>query len=89
VIEWIEIDGPPMKGPIEEGFGTGFVKRSIEYELSGNASLQPGAAGLRWTVSFPVQSNVQPRAGHMTRGNGRHDDSGQVPERTTNPGGRG
>jgi two-component system CheB/CheR fusion protein len=61
MIDWAESDGPPVKGPIEEGFGTGFVKRSIEYELSGTASLQPGAAGLRWTISFPVERNVQPR----------------------------
>jgi two-component system CheB/CheR fusion protein len=51
-----------VKGPLEEGFGTGFVKRSIEYELGGSASVQPGAAGLRWTISFPLQRNVQPRA---------------------------
>jgi two-component system CheB/CheR fusion protein len=63
MVDWTEIDGPPVEGPIEEGFGTGFVKRSIEYELGGTASLQPGVAGLRWTISFPLQRNVQPRAG--------------------------
>jgi len=63
VINWAEIDGPAVNGPIDEGFGTGFVKRSIEYELGGTARPQPGAAGLRWTISFPLQRNVQPRAG--------------------------
>ncbi len=61
VIDWVEIDGPPMKGPIEPGFGLGFVTRSIEYELSGTAEAQPGAAGLRWTITFPLQRNVQQR----------------------------
>jgi len=63
VIEWTEIDGPPVKAPMKEGFGTGFVKRSIEYELSGTASVQLDPAGLRWLISFPAQSNVQNRAG--------------------------
>ena len=31
--------------------------------LGGTASPQPGVAGLRWTISFPLQRNVQPRAG--------------------------
>ena len=63
MIEWTETDGPPVKAPIEEGFGTGFVKRSIEYELSGTASVQLDPAGLRWSISFPLERNVQQRAG--------------------------
>lgn len=59
VVDWDESGGPPVKGPIEEGFGTGFVKRSIEYELSGTATLQLAGAGLRWTITFPLQRNVQ------------------------------
>ena len=59
VIDWAESDGPAVKGPIKEGFGTGFVKRSIEYELSGTANLQLDGAGLRWSITFPLQSNVQ------------------------------
>jgi two-component system CheB/CheR fusion protein len=63
LIEWTETDGPLVKAPIEEGFGTGFVRRSIEYELSGTASVQLDPAGLRWMVSFPLQGNVQNRTG--------------------------
>ncbi|SEP50756.1 two-component system, chemotaxis family, CheB/CheR fusion protein [Rhodospirillales bacterium URHD0017] len=59
VIDWDESGGPPVNGPIEEGFGTGFVKRSIEYEMSGTATLQLNGAGLRWTMAFPLQRNVQ------------------------------
>jgi two-component system CheB/CheR fusion protein len=59
VIDWVESGGPPVKAPIKEGFGTGFVKRSIEYELSGTASEQLEHAGLRWTVMFPLHHNVQ------------------------------
>jgi two-component system CheB/CheR fusion protein len=62
VIDWTEIDGPPMKGPIKAGFGVGFVARSIEYELGGTADAQPVPAGLRWTITFPLQRNVQQQA---------------------------
>ena len=50
-----------MAGAIEAGFGVGFVTRSIEYELSGRADAQPDAGGLRWTMTFPLQRNVQQR----------------------------
>jgi hypothetical protein len=38
--------------------------RSVEYELSGTAEAQPEPDGLRWKISFPLQRNVQQRAGH-------------------------
>jgi two-component system, chemotaxis family, CheB/CheR fusion protein len=63
VIEWAESGGPPVPEQIKEGFGTHFVKRSIEYELSGTAAVQLGLAGLRWIVTFPMQRNVQQRVG--------------------------
>ena len=63
VIDWIESDGPPVNGPIEPGFGTSFVTRSIEYELNGTADVQPDKGGLRWVISFPLQRNVQRRTG--------------------------
>ena len=63
VIDWIESDGPPVNGPIEPGFGTSFVTRSIEYELNGTAEVQPDKGGLRWVISFPLQRNVQRRTG--------------------------
>lgn len=63
VIEWKEIDGPPLQGPIEAGFGVSFVTRSIEYELGGSAESQPVPAGLRWTIKLPLQRNVQQRDG--------------------------
>ncbi len=59
VIEWMETGGPPMKEAIEPGFGMSFVTRSVEYELGGSANAQPSAAGLRWTITFPLQRNVQ------------------------------
>jgi len=55
VITWIESDGPPIDKPHEEGFGTRFVKRSLSYELDGQASLDFRAAGLQCELRFPHQ----------------------------------
>jgi two-component sensor histidine kinase len=63
-IDWIESDGPPVDGPIEPGFGTNFVVRSIEYELNGTAHVQPDKGGLRWLLTFPMQRNAQQRPVH-------------------------
>jgi two-component system CheB/CheR fusion protein len=58
-IEWREMDGPTAPHPLPEGFGTSFIKRSIEYELQGSAVAEPGLVGLRWRLEFPVAGNVQ------------------------------
>lgn len=62
VLTWDEIDGPTLASPFKEGFGTGFVKRTVEYELDGTAELQLRAEGLRWRIVFPLDGNVQSKA---------------------------
>jgi two-component system CheB/CheR fusion protein len=59
VIEWAEMGGPPIAGPLQDGFGIRFIKRSVEYELGGKADPQLGPTGLRWVLTFPVQRNIQ------------------------------
>lgn len=59
VLSWVESGGPAPRGPFNEGFGTAFVRRTIEYELAGTAELQLAAEGLRWTITFPLDGNVQ------------------------------
>jgi two-component system CheB/CheR fusion protein len=58
-LDWREIDGPPPPGSIAEGFGTGFIRRSVEYELQGMAAMEPAPNGLRWVLEFPLEGNVQ------------------------------
>jgi two-component system CheB/CheR fusion protein len=58
-IEWREIDGPAPSNPLPNGFGTSFIKRSIEYELQGTAVADPDVTGLRWRLELPVAGNVQ------------------------------
>ena len=56
---WTESGGKTAAADMGRGFGVGFVTRSIEYELQGNAGVEPAPGGLRWTLEFPVPPNVQ------------------------------
>lgn len=58
-IDWTESGGRVVDGPIKDGFGTNFIRRSIEYELSGSVTLQLALAGLRCTLTFPLRHNIQ------------------------------
>jgi two-component system CheB/CheR fusion protein len=55
---WAESGGKSSDGAAA-GFGTTFIKRSIEYELQGAAEMQPTAHGVRWKIEFPYEPNVQ------------------------------
>ena len=53
-LTWIEHDGPKVDADIKPGFGTGLLRRSVEYELSGTAALEMAPDGLRCTIEFPL-----------------------------------
>jgi two-component system CheB/CheR fusion protein len=59
VVTWTESGGTPASHSAAPGFGTTFVKRSVEYELQGKAEMEPAADGLRWSLEFPFAQNVQ------------------------------
>jgi two-component system CheB/CheR fusion protein len=58
-LTWIERNGPPVDPSSVEGFGTGFVRRSVEYEMEGHASLQLHPEGLQCDISFPLIGNIE------------------------------
>ena len=58
-IDWMEQDGPPVDTSSPEGFGTGFVRRSVEYEMEGSANLRFLPEGLQCKISFPLIGNVE------------------------------
>jgi two-component system CheB/CheR fusion protein len=66
-LSWEEQDGPrPASG--KEGFGTNFLRRSMEYELNGTAMMEFRPTGLHCRITFPLYPNdAQP--GTLT-GNG-------------------
>jgi two-component system CheB/CheR fusion protein len=57
-LEWIESDGPIVPEMAKEGFGSGFVRRSVEYELSGKVDRDFQPNGLKCSIIFPRKRNV-------------------------------
>jgi two-component system CheB/CheR fusion protein len=66
---WIERGGPPVDAKHAEGFGSKFVKRSVEYELDGTAEWTLDPAGLRCTIAFPLRDAAASAAGAGGEGN--------------------
>jgi len=58
-LTWTERGGPPVAGPAKEGFGTAFLKRSIEYSLGGQTELDLSPEGLRCSIAFPLRDHAQ------------------------------
>jgi two-component system CheB/CheR fusion protein len=61
-LRWIEHDGPPVNSSGPAGFGTGFIKRAVEYELLGKVNMELAPEGLRCCVTFPAAGNVDEAA---------------------------
>ena len=62
VVEWSEVDGPPVAGPPERtGFGTDLTEISIRDQLGGDLRREWAPEGLRVTVRVPC-SNLRRRA---------------------------
>ena len=59
VLTWRESGSKPPDKSAAPGFGTSFVKRSVQYELHGTADMEHTGDGLRWTIEFPLQHNLQ------------------------------
>lgn len=57
-LDWVESGGPHVESPATGGFGSGFLKRSVEYELEGLARLDYPPEGVRCTLSFPLPSGT-------------------------------
>jgi two-component system CheB/CheR fusion protein len=72
-LAWEESGGPRLDGQKLEGFGTGFAKRSVEYEISGRAELELRPTGAHCLIEFPVRRNVKRQSGE---GESAGDDPG-------------
>lgn len=58
-IGWVERNGPAVDINAPEGFGTGFVRRSVEYEMEGAATVRLLTDGLQCDIDFPMAGNVE------------------------------
>jgi two-component sensor histidine kinase len=59
VLDWVEGGGPAVKPPGRNGFGTGFIRRSIEAELGGivKFDFQPGGLVVHAEIPLGVRSS--------------------------------
>ena len=55
---WLERSASPITPPDHEGFGSTFIRRSVEYELEGTVELAFEPPGLRCAISFPLLRNT-------------------------------
>jgi two-component sensor histidine kinase len=54
---WREAKGPRVSTPTREGFGSTLIRRTIAYELDGEARLDFRPEGLACTIDFPLRRN--------------------------------
>lgn len=52
-LDWIEVGGPPVEAPLQRGFGSTIIGRSISHELGGDATIDYATAGLRARFLLP------------------------------------
>jgi two-component sensor histidine kinase/integral membrane sensor domain MASE1 len=53
VIEWQEIDGPPVRAPSRSGYGTSIIRELIPFELGGAVELSLAPDGTRCRLEIP------------------------------------
>lgn len=58
-LEWSEKGGPPVKPPVRRGFGSRLIERSLARELSGQATLSFGAAGLTCSLTARLPPDAE------------------------------
>ncbi len=62
-IQWREIDGPPVKPPTRQGFGTTIIERSVPYDLGGKATVRFDSTGFQADFCIPARHVSEPRVG--------------------------
>jgi two-component sensor histidine kinase len=53
VVDWMEVNGPPVRSPTRRGFGTTLIERGFPHELSGRATLNFDPKGVRASLRAP------------------------------------
>ncbi len=68
-LDWRELDGPRVKPPTRQGFGTTIIERSVPYDLGGVASIEYDPAGVRAVFSIPARhvSEAKPVTGQTIK----------------------
>jgi two-component system, chemotaxis family, CheB/CheR fusion protein len=57
-LAWTEADGPVVKPPAREGFGTKLIKRGLVHEFDATVNPEFKESGLRCTIEIPLTAEV-------------------------------
>lgn len=56
-LRWQESNGPPVKQPATQGFGTKIMNASIKHQMGGNVAFEWNAPGLRCIIQIPIDTD--------------------------------
>jgi PAS domain S-box-containing protein len=63
IVEWRELDGPPIAAPSRPGYGTSVIEDLIPYELGGAVDLSFAVDGVRCRIAIPARWVTAERPG--------------------------
>jgi len=55
VLRWVERDGPPVKQPLQTGFGSTLIREGFAAQLGGSATMTFEPDGLTCVLEFPLR----------------------------------
>jgi PAS domain S-box-containing protein len=58
MLEWRELDGPPVAPKAQSGYGTTLIRDLIPHELGGKVDLAFGSDGVNCRIEIPIGSKV-------------------------------
>ena len=53
ILRWVERDGPPVKEPLQTGFGSTLIREGFAAQLGGTATITFEPHGLTCVLEFP------------------------------------
>lgn len=59
-LTWREVDGPPVKPPQNQGFGSKLITRLAAGQLHGDCHVSYDAGGAVWRIAFAPQLRPHP-----------------------------
>ena len=59
VLEWSEMEGPPVLPPKKKGFGSLVIERMVTKAVNGKVRLEFAPTGLHWRLEFPCKHLVE------------------------------
>jgi two-component sensor histidine kinase len=57
MLEWRELDGPPVAAEVQSGYGTSLIRDLVPHELGGIADLVFASDGLVCRIEIPLATN--------------------------------